>query len=86
MTLDEAVSAVANGGILTLKEWGSQYFVEVKAPDLFQEGKVKLRAWAHPDSMNDNPTIYVGQYGDLKETVWDLFRYEDPIETVWGDF
>jgi hypothetical protein len=65
---------------------GTDYYLEVRKPTLFNKGSVALYEYAHPDSMSQNHLIERGDYDDLSALEWMLNRLEDPIETVWGTF
>jgi hypothetical protein len=60
----------------------NNYYIEYKCPTLFdQTGKAVLYEYAHPNSMSPNHYI---KSGSLEELAWDLLRYEDGLDTIWG--
>jgi hypothetical protein len=62
------------------------YYVEVITPTLFESGSVRIFKHAHPDSLSRDRLIKACDYDHLEEIQWDLQRWGDPIETVYGDF
>ena len=79
-TIEEIIQSCINTG----KACWDDYYIEYKRPSLFdQTGKAALYKYAHPDSMSHNHCIKVAS---LEELAWDLLRYEDGLDTIWGWF
>lgn len=83
VTLHQAVASAraSHDGCFSFGEY-EKYWIDFN-PSRPPEREAALRGWAHPNSMNDNPTFYVGT---LEEMVLQLFRLSDPVETIWGSF
>jgi hypothetical protein len=72
-TIEEIIESCISTG----EACWNDYYIE------YERGKAVLYKYAHPDSMSYNHCI---KSGSLEELAWDLLRYEDGLDTVWGWF
>lgn len=79
-TIEEIIESCKNTG----KACWNDHYIEYRRPSLFDQAiKATLYKYAHINSTSPNHRI---ESGSLEDLAWDLLRYEDGIETIWGCF
>jgi len=65
---------------------GSDYYMEVIRPGLFEKGSIRIFKHAHPNSLSRDHLIQTAPYEELENMQWEFRRMTEPMETLYGDF